>query len=338
MKAAINAFCDRIGHDRLLVQGAGGNVSWKEDSILWIKASGTWLRDALHKDIFVPVDLTSLQRALTASQFDVNPQPIGSGSSTLRPSIETVLHGLMPQKVVVHVHAIEALARLVSSDASEQLNEALANVPWKFVIVPYRKPGAELAAAVSHALAIRPDASVVFLMNHGVVVADDTLEGVEHLLKQLTAHLQQPSSDHSKDALPLDLQLQDGTTLQPIPDPELQSLATNPRYLQHVKRHWALYPDHVVFLGAQASVFDTTDCLNEACLESRVNTDQPQFVEGVGVFSFKQMSEARIAQLRCYFDVITRQNKDSNIAALSLDEIGELLGWEAEKYRQTLNK
>ena len=56
----VKAFCAWIGKDPLLVQGAGGNVSWKDGDTLWVKASGTWLADATEKDIFVPVDLPYL--------------------------------------------------------------------------------------------------------------------------------------------------------------------------------------------------------------------------------------------------------------------------------------
>ena len=45
----VAAYCARIGADPLLVQGAGGNASWKEAGTLWIKASGTWLADAGEK-------------------------------------------------------------------------------------------------------------------------------------------------------------------------------------------------------------------------------------------------------------------------------------------------
>ena len=34
----------------LLVQGAGGNTSIKEDGLLWVKASGTWLSEATEKN------------------------------------------------------------------------------------------------------------------------------------------------------------------------------------------------------------------------------------------------------------------------------------------------
>ncbi len=54
----VKAFCAQIGADPLLVQGPGGNVSWKDGDVLWVKASGAWLAHAAGKDeIFIPVDL-----------------------------------------------------------------------------------------------------------------------------------------------------------------------------------------------------------------------------------------------------------------------------------------
>ena len=38
-----------LGRNPLLVQGAGGNTSIKEDGLLWVKASGTWLSEATEK-------------------------------------------------------------------------------------------------------------------------------------------------------------------------------------------------------------------------------------------------------------------------------------------------
>ena len=48
---ALLAHSARIGADPALVQGAGGNTSLKRDGVLWVKASGTWLRDAERRAI-----------------------------------------------------------------------------------------------------------------------------------------------------------------------------------------------------------------------------------------------------------------------------------------------
>ena len=111
---ALRQLSARIGADPLLVQAAGGNTSIKQDSVMWIKASGTWLMDALKRDIFVPLDLAALSRALAEDSADCENclsfirQDLNALS--LRPSIETSVHGLMSQKVVVHVHCVNTIA------------------------------------------------------------------------------------------------------------------------------------------------------------------------------------------------------------------------------------
>jgi len=49
----LNNLSARIGRQPLLVQGAGGNTSLKDNNILWVKASGKWLAEAGNENIFV---------------------------------------------------------------------------------------------------------------------------------------------------------------------------------------------------------------------------------------------------------------------------------------------
>uniref|UniRef100_UPI00375313F4 class II aldolase/adducin family protein n=1 Tax=Undibacterium sp. TaxID=1914977 RepID=UPI00375313F4 len=180
------AYCAKLGTDPLLVQGAGGNVSWKAGNSLWVKASGTWLAQAHEKDIFVAVDLPHLKAAIANGDMAVTPRP--ASDSALRPSIETLLHALMPQTVVVHLHAIEILAHLVKADVSKQLATKLTTKlagKISYGLTPYRKPGAPLAQAVMAALQQQANTQVVFLQNHGVVIGADTVEEVDRLLQIL---------------------------------------------------------------------------------------------------------------------------------------------------------
>src|SRR5690348_5482698 len=123
MRTVIERFCARIGRDPLLVQGAGGNVSWKDGDTLWVKASGTWLAEATQKDIFVPVDLRQLRTATARGDFSVVPVPIRA--TILRPSIETLLHSLMSHRIVVHLHAVDVLAHLVRASFPASILERL---------------------------------------------------------------------------------------------------------------------------------------------------------------------------------------------------------------------
>ena len=111
LKNSIQEFCSLIGSNRLIVQGAGGNISWKDQDILWIKASGKRLAEAQSKNIFVPVSLISSNKNLTISCFEASPTALEG--YTLKPSIETFLHALMPQKIVLHLHPVEILVHLI---------------------------------------------------------------------------------------------------------------------------------------------------------------------------------------------------------------------------------
>src|SRR4029077_12846862 len=51
----------RIGSDPLLTQASTGNSSIKLEGVLWIKASGKWMADAMHEDILIPLDLAEVK-------------------------------------------------------------------------------------------------------------------------------------------------------------------------------------------------------------------------------------------------------------------------------------
>ena len=63
---------------------------------------------------------------------------------TLKPSIETCLHAILPHRVVIHVHCVNTIAGAIRQDAPDYFAKRLHGFPWAYV--PYTKPGANLAA------------------------------------------------------------------------------------------------------------------------------------------------------------------------------------------------
>ena len=329
----VKAFCSRISADPLLVQGAGGNVSWKEGDVLWVKASGKWLAEAELKEIFVPINLILLQAAIKEQKFSVSPKVISN--SSLRPSIETLLHALMPHRIVVHLHAVEILAHLVQINAIQKIRKLVGDeVNW--IYVDYFKPGADLARAVSQQLNTRKDADVVFLGNHGVVIGGSGIEEVFTSLQTLVLKmksipsltlLENQTFEHESDFF--------ARGYVPCDDKEVSLLATKDDMTKRLLHDWALYPDHVVFLGEEAVVLEKNFTIKE--LDSSVHSKPPFiFVEGEGVYEKTEVTPAQKSQLRCYFDVLNRQISINKLSTLTDLQVSQLLDWDAEKYRKRL--
>ena len=328
----INKFCDSIGRDSLLVQGAGGNVSFKLDNELWIKASGTSLAEANHKNIFVPVDLNLIIEEINKNNFDF--KPIILNSSKLKPSIETILHALMPQKIVVHLHAINILSYLVKKDL-HKVHEKIAC--GSSVLVDYCKPGATLAQAVHSKLKDRDITNVVFLKNHGIVVGAESVEEINKILFDLSGFFKievknnfdaikpiQDDSDFKK------LNYKQSNNLQ------INALATKTEFISRLKNDWALCPDHVVFLGEKAFIIND---LKELQVLDKSDTMPPYiFYVNHGVFERVDINKTQEEQLICYSDILLRQSHDDILESLTTSQIKELIDWDAEKYRKKLQK
>ncbi|NBE08164.1 class II aldolase/adducin family protein [Paragemmobacter ruber] len=324
----------RIGADPLLIQGAGGNTSVKEDAVMWIKASGTLLADALTRDVFVPCDLGAMRAAMAAGEARADrPGEFALVAQGLRPSIETSLHAVFPQRVVVHVHCVNTLALAIRQDAGDAVARRLAGFGW--AIVPYAKPGAELARQVQSVLA--PGVDVVVLRNHGLIVAADTVAETEALLSRVVAAVTAPAA-----ALPpaaMLAQRADGDYRPLPPDHPLHTVARLPHLLRAAQAG-SLYPDHVVFCGVGAPVLGEGDTPAQAAARIAARgLPRPAFllVPGQGALIARDASAGAEALTRCLGDVLARLPEGAEVAPLTDAQNAELLNWDAEKYRQSLN-
>lgn len=328
---SFSAFCNEIGNNRLLVQGGGGNVSWKDGDLLFIKASGTSIADAMDSDIFVPVDLKELNKAISKNLFDQSPTVLDD--SLRRPSIETAFHAILPQKFVVHLHEVNSLSRLVMQNAESWFAQGLPeDFSWAFF--PYYKPGGELARAIHDSNHDLATLDFILLQNHGIIVADDELNTLSEKLKRfldvvdIPVEMKEVSVPHRKIKLHESIQ----SIFDWVLEPEIIELATNPVCLRRVRENWVMYPDHAVFLGPQPCILDYDD-LTKGCVDEFIKHEYI-FLAGHGVLRKKNSSSATFSQLLCYGDIVERLNKNTEVKNLSTSEVDALLNWDAEKYRQ----
>ncbi len=331
--AELRALSAEIGAEPLLVQGAGGNVSLKRDGVLHVKASGTWLVDAFRAPIFVALDLARARAIAEAGGESFTGALSGAGDA-LRPSIETPFHALLPQRVVVHVHSINAIAWSVipGPGARDELGRRLGGVDW--VWIDYARPGQPLTRALIEGIAGRnPAPELIVLRNHGIVVCGDDCRQARARLRDVERRLRRETlpAPGSFDLARLEAaRARAGDGYELPADLRLHALGRDATMLRHARRG-ALVPDHVVFLGAHAHVLDEDTPRPEA---------RPPYwlVPGGGVLVSRTISRGAYAMLQAWTNVVSRVEPATDVIALLPDDVSALAEMEAETYRQAMER
>jgi rhamnose utilization protein RhaD (predicted bifunctional aldolase and dehydrogenase) len=337
---ALRFLSARIGADPLLVQGAGGNTSIKDGGILWIKASGKWLSEAAREELFVPVDFEPLLAAVRRDHPDAERAQkfiaARHDPKGLRPSIETTVHALLPQKIVVHVHCVSTIAHAVRADAEAAIAPLMRGVQYAFI--PYKRPGLPLAKGIAERL--RPDTDALILGNHGLVVAADNVADAASLLDEVCARLQLATRPTAPPDLETLARHAAGSSYRLPANPRAHAAAIDPAACA-IAAGGSLYPDHVVFLGAGSVIARAGE--NAASIEAEAkHRGVPHPVSllfpGAGVLERGDADKGAEAMATCLANVTSRIEPGAPIRYLSLEENAALLNWDAEKYRQDLNR
>ena len=337
---ALQALSARLGNEPSLVQGAGGNTSLKIDTGMWIKASGTWLKNAFQPDQFVPVDAQALRLAVDEEDpraekaLDFVHQALNP--SGLRPSIETTVHALRPHRVVVHVHCVNTLAHAVLQDGQQQLDDLLAGFRWSWI--PYTRPGLPLAQMIRQHM--KPGSNVLVLGNHGLVVAAGSVKLADELLQQVVQAVARPPRCASA-ADVTELNSLAGSSGYRLPVHDRSHAVALDEVALDIIRGGSLYPDHVIFLGEGSVVAEPGQ--NAAEVEQRLsdrNVAPPTSIifPGSGVLMHADARPGQEALAQCLADVTLRIDRGARLHYLDAAQNYELLHWEAEHYRQQLEQ
>ncbi|MFS8046114.1 bifunctional aldolase/short-chain dehydrogenase [Rhizobium sp. BR 314] len=190
---AIRTYTTRLlGSEPKLVLHGGGNTSVKTTlvdhdgsavEVLCVKGSG-WdmgkiepaglpalhlepLKAMVRYESLSDDDMVMLQRRLLLDPASPNP------------SVEAILHAILPFKHVDHTHA-NAIVALTNQPRGEEIIRELFP---EMIIVPYVMPGFDLSKACLKAFSARPDAPGMILLKHGIFTwSDDPREAYENMI------------------------------------------------------------------------------------------------------------------------------------------------------------
>lgn len=334
--AGLRAVSARIGADLSLVQGGGGNTSLKAGGILWIKASGRWLARAAEEPMFVPLDLAAVRAGIAADDAEASHRAVLAGRCPpgLRASIETSLHALMPQAVVLHAHAVSVIGWLVCEGGAEAIASRMAGLRW--VHVPYARPGLPLTREVARALE-GGAADVLLLGNHGVVVGGDDVAAAEDLLREVDRRfggadpMPPLNAPGAVELTRLAAGLQ-GSAYRLPADPACHALACEAA-ARRFATGGAAYPDHVVFLGGGLPCIDPAAHADWAARVAATGAPAV-LVDGLGVAVHQGLDAGGEAMLRCLVDVARALPAGGVVRYLPAAEVLALQNWDAEKFRR----
>ncbi len=168
-----------LGHSDALVLHGGGNTSVKsmveDEEILYVKGSG-WDLVSIEPEGFAPVRMSTLLEMAALPSLSDSDMVTGQKAAMIdpaapNPSVEAILHALIPYKVVDHTHA-DAIVTISNSVEGERLIEELFP---NFLIIPYVMPGFILAQTI-HEMTQAFDweqCEGIILHHHGIFTFDD---------------------------------------------------------------------------------------------------------------------------------------------------------------------
>jgi rhamnose utilization protein RhaD (predicted bifunctional aldolase and dehydrogenase)/NAD(P)-dependent dehydrogenase (short-subunit alcohol dehydrogenase family) len=184
---ALRVYSSRLlGQDPTLVLHGGGNTSVKiiesnilgdQEEILYVKGSG-WDLELIEKAGFSPVRMNHM---ISLAKLDhlSDPQMVNelktqlTNAASPTPSVETILHAILPFKYVDHTHSDAVVTVTNTLEGEDRIREIYGK---NVVVIPYVMPGFDLAKDVARIFSEQSTHKTegMILMNHGIFSFGDT--------------------------------------------------------------------------------------------------------------------------------------------------------------------
>jgi rhamnose utilization protein RhaD (predicted bifunctional aldolase and dehydrogenase) len=185
------------GANKDYVIAGGGNTSYKDDSTIWIKASGQPLaeltedglvalsREKLHiiSESIYPEQPSEREEQVKTDMFN---SILGTDKSK-RPSVETSLHEIINYRYIVHLHPTLINGLLCSRNAKSLTLKLFGE---SAVFIPYTDPGYTLfkkleSEIILYRTRFSYDPQIIFLENHGSFVGANTTEDIKQIYNDI---------------------------------------------------------------------------------------------------------------------------------------------------------
>jgi rhamnose utilization protein RhaD (predicted bifunctional aldolase and dehydrogenase) len=351
------------GADSDYVIAGGGNTSFKDGDTLYIKGSGMALADTVPAafvrmdrkalaDIWnksYPADSGEREKAVLADLMAARK----AGEEQKRPSVETMLHDLLPFAFVVHLHPALVNGLTCSRRGEAAMKEVFPEAIW----IPSTNPGYILSLKVKKALEAytaehgRPVA-IIFLQNHGVFVGADNVERIKEIYKDIMGRLEKKitrrpdfgDEDRKGEAVfPHEIKEISGNSFVFICNREIAALVKDRASFAPVSS--AFTPDHIVYAGSDPMFTDAKNTAAgvEAWEDHIAKTGRPPkiaAVKGLGVFGLGATEKAAGLALELFIDAVKVAVYSESFGGprfMIQEQIDFINNWEVEQFRSKVS-
>ncbi|GHV70404.1 short-chain dehydrogenase [Spirochaetia bacterium] len=342
------------------VLAGGGNTSWKDGDLLYVKASGMALAD-VESASFVKMDRKALAK-IWGKNYPAEAAERESavladmmaarlpGEDQKRPSVEALLHDIMPFTFVVHLHP----AKINGLTCSRMGEAAMKNIFGDEAIwIPSTNPGYILSKTVKTAMddyytRMNKNVAIIFLQNHGVFVGADTVEHIKELysgiMSNIALHIQREPcfSDEKRESNELSKLFAElgGEMAIFAYGGEVAALVKDCSSFKPVSSVFT--PDHIVYAGSDPLFVEETDIRQGWENHVRKTGRDPKIaaVRGRGICGIGITEKAATLALDLFRDsikVAVYSEPFGGPCFMTADKIDFINNWEVERFRSNVS-
>jgi rhamnose utilization protein RhaD (predicted bifunctional aldolase and dehydrogenase) len=366
------------GGDPDKVIAGGGNTSFKDGETLAVKGSGMSLAEIREED-FVLMDRRALG-GIFAKSYPREPEAREAaaladlmaarkpGEEKKRPSVETLVHEVLPFPYVVHTHPALVNGLTCSLGGEGAAAEVFGG---EALWIPITNPGYVLARLVREGREEfsrrrgRPP-ELILLQNHGIFASGESPGAVQELYRRvmgtLSARIKRRPGETPPPRPPEAGEIEQklaalgsaaggaggagGSGGEPwraafLPHPEAPALTRSREAFYPVSS--AFTPDHIVYAGSEALFVEDPAALEQSWGEFRRRAGRiPRItaVRGIGIFGAGPSEKALAGSLALFADAIKVAVYAESFGGprfMDREHIDFINNWEVERYRSKIS-
>ena len=360
------------GKDKTFVIAGGGNTSFKDESHIWVKASGVAL-ETIDGNGFVCLLRAKLKIVSTKTyssdvtereaevKADLANAIVSTGNN--RPSVETSMHEIIDYQFVVHTHPTLVNALMCSIKAETICFELFGE---QALFIPYTDPGYILFKKVETEIArftskFGKAPQIIFLENHGVFVAANSIPAINEIyssiIQKITGKIHEvlPTDDVKPFESPIIDRIQNL-------HPEFRTFAAKgieSSLIHHftedqksfLKANTAFTPDDIVYCKAHylfipaltndEKQIESAERLIDGYLSTYGYLPKVIAIEGQGVIAIEENIKSVLNVLEVFSNILKISFLSENFGGpkfMTKSQIDFIDNWEVENYRRKMAK